>query len=134
MKRGFILLAAAGLIIISGVCYSFAGRSSKAGGAASARAHKIINVNELAANPAAFYGNIMLRGVVAGVNKAQKIFGVIDVSEFKSCGTLLCARYTLPVKYSGNPPELKSLVNISGRLIKNSRGMIIEARNIQAVK
>lgn len=138
MKKGFILLVAAGLIIISGVSYSFTVRNSKAGDAASpsasSTAHKIINVNELAANPAAFYGDIMLRGVVSGVNKAQKVFGIIDLTEFKSCGTLLCARYTLPVKYSGNPPELKSIVTISGRLIKNNRGMIIEAKNIQVVK
>ncbi len=138
MKKGFILLAAAGLIITSGISYSFTVRNSKAADAASpsisTKVHKIINVNELAANPAAFYGNIRLRGVVAGVNKARKVFGIIDVSEFKSCGTLLCARYTLPVKYSGNPPELKSIVNISGRLTKNNRGMIIEAQNIQAAK
>ena len=146
MKKRFILLTAAGLIIIGGLSYSFAYdngrtaamRNSRAGGTTSqpspARAHKIINVNELAAKPAAFYGDIILQGVVAGVNKAQKVFGIIDVNEFKSCGTLLCARYTLPVKYSGNPPELKSIVKISGRLIKNNRGMIIEAGNIQVVK
>lgn len=144
MKKGFILLAAAGLIIISGISYSNTyghGRASgngRAEGTASqlsqTAAHKIISVKELAANPAAFSGNIILRGVVAGVNKSQKIFGIIDLSEFKSCGTLLCARYTLPVKYSGNPPEVKSIVKISGRLIKNHRGLIIEAGNIQVVK
>ncbi|HFQ81910.1 MAG TPA: hypothetical protein ENK33_11140 [Desulfobacterales bacterium] len=143
MKKGFILLAAAGLIIISGISYSNTGHGRASGngraeGTASqlsqTAAHKIISVKELAANPAAFSGNIILRGVVAGVNKSQKIFGIIDLSEFKSCGTLLCARYTLPVKYSGNPPEVKSIVKISGRLIKNHRGLIIEAGNIQVVK
>lgn len=138
MKKGFILLAAAGFVIISGISYSIAARNDKAGGtapqSASASTHKIINVNDLAANPAAFQGNIILRGVVAGINNSQKIFGVIDVNEFKNCGTLLCSHSTLPVKYTGNPPKLKSIVNIIGRLTKNNKGMIIEARSIQVVK
>ncbi|NOX25773.1 MAG: hypothetical protein GXP59_06625 [Deltaproteobacteria bacterium] len=138
MKKRFVLAVVMWLIIITGIGYAFIVPGSRAGGIAakshSAATRKIINVNELAANPAAFRGNIILRGVVAGINKARGVFGIIDVREFKSCGTLSCGLYTLPVKYIGNPPKLKSFVNISGRLSKNNRGFVIETQSIQVVK
>jgi hypothetical protein len=138
MKKGSVMAVATWLIIISGIAYAFVVQTSMAGGTTQesppAAARKIIDVHELAANPKAFRGDITLRGVVAGVNKAQGVFGIIDAREFKSCGTLSCAVYTLPIKYSRKAPALKSLVTIRGRVVKSGKGMIIVARNVKAVK
>ena len=137
MNKGLILVIAAGFIVIAGISSSCIsdGKAEGEEPISSAKiAQKIINVDELAENPEAFQGDIVLHGVVAGVNKSKGVFGVIDAREFKSCGVLSCARFTLPVKYTKRAPELKSFVNISGRLTKDEKGMLVVARKVEVIK
>ena len=96
---------------------------------------KIINVDDLAKNPEKFQGTILLRAVVAGINKSKGIFSIIDCREFEEEGILTCPdAVILPVKFDKAPPKPKSKVNITGRVTRNKKGLIIEAKHVEVIQ
>ena len=62
------------------------------------------------------------------------VFGVIDAGEFESCGVLTCSKNTVPVKFKGELPQLKTIVDITGKMIQSKNGRIIEAIRVEEVK
>ena len=140
MKTGTIVVILAGIVIIAGITYSFIREKDAPvdmrprATAKSATSSKIVHVDDLAKSPENFKGEIMLRAVVAGVRKSEGVFGVIDSREFESCGVLTCAENILPVKFSGNLPEPKAVVEITGRMVRVEKGLIIQAKRVEVVK
>jgi len=140
MKSGIIAVVLAGIIVVGGITYSFIRKKydpiEKVATVAveSQELSKVIHVDELAKSPEKVRGEFVLRGVVAGVSKTERIFAIIDSREFESCGVLSCAANTIPVKFDGELPALKTIVDITGRVIKNEKGLIIDAVRVEDVK
>jgi hypothetical protein len=94
-------------------------------------------VNDLAANPSAYLGQIAVIGVVAAVQAGQG-FTLVDKREYADCG-LSCLNEPdtrkIPVRWEGVPPKLEETVRITGVLEKSDRGLIFSAKNVtEAVK
>jgi hypothetical protein len=89
-------------------------------------------VNDLAANPSAYLGQVSVIGVVAAV-KAGQGFTVVDKREYADCG-LSCLNEPdtrkIPVRWDGDPPKLQQTVRITGVLEKSDRGLIFSAKNV----
>ena len=88
-------------------------------------------VNDLAANPSAYLGQVAVIGVVAAV-KAGQGFTIVDQREYADCG-LSCLNEPdtkkVPVRWDGDPPKLQQTLRITGVLEKSDRGLIFSARN-----
>jgi len=140
VKSGIIAVVLAGIVITAGIMYSFIRENDKpiddivTTVAKPKESSKVIHVDELVQNPKDFQSEFVLRGVVAGVRKSEGIFAVIDSREFESCGVLTCAANTIPVKFDGELPNFKSIVEITGRVIRNEKGLIIDAERVEVVK
>ena len=139
MKTRIALVVFAALVVATGITYSFV-RDAHTGAemrppvdAGPSVSSKIIHVDELAKSPGGFKGEIVLRGVVAGVRKPEGVFGVIDAREVESCGVLTCAKNLLPIKFEGEAPELKAIVQITGHVVRDKKGLIIEAKHVELV-
>jgi hypothetical protein len=89
-------------------------------------------VNDLAANPSAYLGQVSIIGVVAAV-KAGQGFTIVDKREYADCG-LSCLNEPdtrkIPVCWEGDPPKLQEIVRITGVLKKSDRGLIFSAGNV----
>jgi hypothetical protein len=92
-------------------------------------------VNDLAANPSAYLGQVAVVGVVAAV-KAGQGFTIVDNREFAACG-LSCLdepdTRKIPVRWDGDPPELQQKVRITGVLEKSDQGLVFSAKNVAEV-
>lgn len=89
-------------------------------------------VNDLAANPSAYLGQVAVIGVVAAV-KAGQGFTIVDKREYADCG-LSCLNEPdtrkIPVRWNGDPPKLQQTVRIIGVLEKSDRGLVFSAKNV----
>jgi len=89
-------------------------------------------VNDLAANPSAYLGQVAVIGVVAAV-KAGQGFTIVDNREYAACG-LSCLdepdTRRIPVRWHGDPPKLQQKVRITGVLEKSDRGLVFSAKNL----
>jgi len=140
MKSGIIAVVLASIIVIGGISYAFHrtdDSSIEKAVAVTAKSHglsEVVHVDDLAKRPEDFKEEFVLRGVVAGVRKTDGIFAVIDSREFKTCGVLTCAINTIPVKFDGELPSSKTIVEITGRVVQAEKGLIISARRVEIVK
>lgn len=91
----------------------------------------VVQVDDLAKAPENHQGEVLLRGVVSGVNEAESVFAVIDAREFEACGVLTCAAYVIPVVFSGELPKPKSSVEITGKVVRGEKGMAFEAKTVE---
>jgi hypothetical protein len=89
-------------------------------------------VNDLAANPSAYLGEVAVIGVVAAV-KAGQGFTIVDKREYADCG-LSCLNEPdtrkIPVRWEGDAPKLEETVRIIGVLKKSDRGLVFSANNV----
>jgi hypothetical protein len=89
-------------------------------------------VNDLAANPSAYLGQVAVIGVVAAV-KAGQGFTIVDKREYADCG-LSCLNEPdtrkIPVRWNGDPPKLQQTIRIIGFLEKSDRGLVFSAKNV----
>lgn len=126
MKKYIFALAA---IVITGV--SFAGFSSGMGKKVQTKG--VLSVNDIQADPAAYTGTITINGVVAGLSKDDpKLFAIIDTAEAKLCKTTHCARFYLPVKYTGKAPKEGDEVNVTGSF--GDKGRVFNATRVDILR
>jgi hypothetical protein len=140
MKSGIVVVVLASVIVVAGITYSFIRKNDKPldtpvpVAVTPNGSSKVVSVDELAKNPEGLRGEFVLRGVVAGVRKDQGVFAVIDSREFESCGVLTCAANTIPVKFDGVLPAPKTIVEITGRVVRGDGGLVIRAKRVEVVK
>ena len=95
-----------------------------------------LSVDELARNPKAFADReIMVTGVVGAVLQKQKIFTIIDKSEFAECRVVTCARYEIPIDFAGKLPESEQVVVVAGKLVQPQPGrFLLKAKRVEIIK
>ena len=140
MKSGTIAVVLAGFVVAAGITHAFVYKRASATdqkptlAANAAALSGLIHVDDLVKMPQGFRGHIVLRAVVARVNKPQGVFGVIDAREYESCGSLSCCdQPILPIKFAGDLPEPKTFVRITGRVARSEKGLVFEARGVEVL-
>jgi len=95
-----------------------------------------LSVDELAKNPKAFTDReITITGVVGAVVQNQKIFTIIDQSEYAECKVVTCARYEIPIEFDDELPRPEQVVVVAGRLVQPQPGrFLFKARRVEIVK
>lgn len=94
---------------------------------------KVVNVNEIGTNPAAFPGTITVAGIMAVVAQADhSVFGIMDTKELK-CKTGNCNKLYIPVKYMGKQPVVGDEVRVTGNFIKVGNGYMFAAEKVKVV-
>jgi hypothetical protein len=129
MKKEIVTLA----LMAMGICIlATRADAQQAIDSTSAASSGATTVNDLAANPSAYLGQVAVIGVVAAV-KAGQGFTIVDKREYADCG-LSCLKEPdtpkIPVRWDGDPPKLQQTVRITGVLEKSDHGLIFSAKNV----
>ncbi|UCC29479.1 MAG: hypothetical protein JSU86_14910, partial [Phycisphaerales bacterium] len=134
MKSGTIAVTLAGLVVVAGIAYAFVRNAGDAvvseTPAKSELSGEAVHVDDLGDNPEKFKGEIVLRAVVSAVKETEGVFAVIDSREYESCGVLTCAKHNLPVKFGGEAPAPRTVVEITGEVVKSDKGLVFAARRV----
>lgn len=93
-----------------------------------------LQVNQVAADPAAYSGAITVTGIMAGTSPQDpSLFGIFDIKELQ-CTTTNCNKIYLPVKHQGTMPKPGDEVRVSGSIVKTSAGYLFAASNVKVVR
>lgn len=122
MKK-FYILGAALIVVIAIVSVSI-----KQGEA------RVLNVNEVGADPAAYAGTIVITGVMGATSAEDPtLFGIMDLKELK-CPVKGCNKLFIPVKHQGKQPALGDEVKVTGSFTKVDGGLVFTAMNVEVVR
>jgi len=96
---------------------------------------KVLSVNEIGTDPAAFTGTITFRGVMGGISQTDSsVVGIMDVKELQ-CTSANCNKIMIPVKCAANPPVLGDEVKVTGSFrVEPTGGYMFVADNVKVVK
>lgn len=118
-------------------------------GACGQKGGKAIGVNDLAADPGAYKGQINLVGVVLHQDPANRIIVLIDEGEYATCGLNPCGSAgQIPIylptpdskplgdtpsnlTYKGNLPKVEATVFVLGAVTKGANGYMFEVQEIR---
>lgn len=93
-----------------------------------------LQVNQVAADPSAYSGNVTVTGIMAGTAPQDPtVFGMFDLKELQ-CTTPNCNKIYLPVKYQGSMPKPGDEVRVSGSFMKIDGGLLFSASNVKVVR
>ncbi len=81
-----------------------------------------VDVANLISDPFAYKGELTVRGAVMNVDPGKKIFQIIDYREYRACRTVDCAKEWTTVLYEGKLPERMNVVEVTGKVEKNTAG------------
>ena len=92
-----------------------------------------LGIEQLAKDPAAFAGrDLKVRGVVAVVAPARRLFTLIPQSEYDVCREVTCSSFEVPVSWDGPPPRSAQPVLVTGRLREPEPGrFVLEAASVE---
>lgn len=94
----------------------------------------MLHVQDLAADLRGYQGEIAVRGAVARyAPNDPTIFALVDIREARLCKSTGCAKFYLPVKWSGSgarPKEWDEL-NLRGRLVHGSQYTLLQASSLE---
>lgn len=95
---------------------------------------KILQVNEVGADPMAYSGTIIIAGVMAATSAQDPtIFGVMDLKELQ-CTLVDCKKLLIPVQFKGKPPVMGDEVRITGAFAQVDGGLVFAAQNVEVVR
>lgn len=93
-----------------------------------------LNVNDLAADPAAFTGTLVVTGIAAGfAPQDPTLFGIMDKKELQ-CQTPNCNKLLIPVRYRGKLPAMGDEVVLSGSFVQESGGYLLAAEELKVLR
>ena len=94
----------------------------------------VLNVNEVAPDPAAFTGVITITGIVAGVSQQDPtIIGMMDKKELQ-CTSTNCNKIYLPFKAANYSAVRGDEVRITGQFVASMNAYLFMAEKVRVVK
>lgn len=98
-----------------------------------ATAAGVLGVDALMQAPQKYKGKIKVEGAVTKVLPEKKMIVLIDRKEWEECGeeSESCAKYRLPVQFSGSFPNVKDEVVFDGEIKKSDGRYLFVATNIK---
>lgn len=124
MKPHYYALAALMLLIVA--CTNSTASKKKDSG--------ILTVAEIQSDLPSVKDTVVVTGVVARVSEKDKqVFALIDTDEAKHCKSTGCAKFYLPVQFSGPSPGEWDEVNATGRIV-DQNGLLFQASKLDVVR
>lgn len=93
-----------------------------------------IGVREFMRQADRYPGPVTVEGVVSQVFPKHKMLALIDVQEFKECKVVTCAQLTLPVRWNGSMPRVKSIVRVDGEIREEGKHLVFFAKTLKNVE
>jgi hypothetical protein len=99
----------------------------------SGEAPAVLGVEELMQNVKRHRGTIRVEGVVSAVASDRQALTLIDTRELRECGVTTCARFKLPVRWTGAMPRVGEIVQVDGEVQEQDGKRLFIARKLEAV-
>lgn len=115
-------------------------------GISSTKNLPVIKVNDLGADPSAYSGKIVLKGIVQQIDEERNFFNMIDEDEYATCGTGCSTAVVITVYvpgeskplgatpsgylYKGTMPKMMDLVSVEGQIVKSGERYVFEVDRV----
>lgn len=116
------------LVLLSALCMA-----PKPGWSGGAKEVAEVGVRTLMKSPEQYSQQIKVSGVVSQVVEDAKIFGLIDLEEFKTCNKVTCASLVLPIRWEGSMPEIGQKLTVTGEIKKEGERYLFIASELALV-
>ena len=93
-----------------------------------------IGVRQFMSQVDRYPGPVTVEGVVSRVFPKRQMIALIDVQELKECKVVTCAQLTLPVRWNGSMPEVKSIVRVNGEVREEGKHLVFFAKALKEVE
>jgi len=95
-----------------------------------------LDVDKLAKDPKKFADReIAVTGVVGAVVPKQQLFTIIGQSEYAECKVVTCARYEIPIEFTGTLPDPEQVVLVTGKLVQARPGrFLFKAKRVEIIR
>lgn len=100
------------------------------GWSGSAKELAEVGVRTLMQAPEQYSQQIKVSGVVSQIAEDVKIFGLIDLAEYKDCNKVTCASLVLPVHWEGAMPDIAQKVTVTGEIRKEGERYLFIASEL----
>jgi hypothetical protein len=101
--------------------------------ASDSKSDAALGVEQLMIDVDNYRGEVRVEGVVSSIAPAKQMLSLIDTREFKECGITTCARFTLPVHWTGSMPSVEDTVRINGTVKELEGKLVFEAKGLEKV-
>lgn len=89
-----------------------------------------VGVRTLMKSPEKYSKKIRVFGVVSQVVEEAKIFGLIDLEEYKDCNKVTCAKLVLPIRWDGTMPGVGQQLTSMGKIQKEGERYLFIAQDL----
>lgn len=95
---------------------------------------KLLQVNEIGTDPAAYTGTITFTGVMGGISQADRsVIGVMDLKELQ-CTSPNCNKIMIPVRCQAPQPALGDEIKVTGTFKTEPGGFMFVADSVKVVR
>ena len=139
MRRWIVYVCSIAVLATVAVVWQSRGRLVQLSQEPSSKGESIsmvaVGVDALMRNVGDYRSSIVLvEGVVSARDPANRIFGLIDTSEFEECGVTNCATLTLPVRWSGAMPQEGETVRVTGTVRQDGSRLVFVAQAVESTE
>ena len=96
------------------------------------QAPAVLGVEELMQHVEQHRGMLRVEGVVSAVGADKDVFALIDTRELRECGVTTCARFKLPVRWTGEMPRVGEIVRVEGEVQEQDGKRVFVARKLES--
>lgn len=97
------------------------------------QAPPVLGVEELMQHGEQHPGTLRVEGVVSAIGSEKDMLALIDTRELRECGVTTCARFKLPVRWTGAMPRVGEIVRVEGEAREENGKRLFIARKLEAV-
>ena len=94
----------------------------------------ILGVEQFMRAVDSYRGPVRLEGVVSAVAPEERALTLIDVAELERCGVVTCAPLSLLVRWDGEMPTVRDVVQLSGEVSESESKLFFLARALEKVE
>lgn len=138
MKRTLVLaavlLAALSVLVAWKVRTQGPRRAAEATAASAQGTDPVLGVEALMHAVDRYRGTVRVEGAVSAASAETQTLALIDTKELEKCGVTTCAPLSLPVRWSGNLPEIGQLVRVEGSVSEADGKLVFVAQTLQPMQ
>ncbi|MBI5723909.1 MAG: DUF4346 domain-containing protein [Planctomycetes bacterium] len=131
MRKWIVLACVLGLVSVVAIVWAVQKWPAPRVGGPVATRPVVLGVDQYMRNVDRYPGLVTVEGIVSSVSPGENMLALIDRQEWEECQTVTCAKLTLPVRWTGGMPGVKTLVRAEGEARQIGGKLVFVAKSVR---